>query len=552
MKKRIIYLTALMFSMLIFTGCVSSSPVVVAAKNKDFTTMKQEIDKGSKVNAVDESGTTALMYAAKSGDLETVKYLISKGAGINIKSNKNWTALHFAVQNNSLEIVKILVEHNANVNAQTKDGWTPLHMAARYNSLDTVKYLVDKGAYIDTQNLYQGRANYTALHLAIFRKDEQLKEQKAIVNFLLNNGANVNINASKGWTLLHLACRYKSDLDIVNQIIEHNANINARTSDGWSVLHMASRYSTLDVVKSLIENNADLKAKKPDGWSALHLAARYNSIDVVKYLVNQGSDINAQTIYKGKENYTPLHLALFRTKEELNDQEAIVKYLIGVNSNLMIKDSFNKTAEQEARIKRLFKLNKYFQNTSIAKNEIEEDKKKQQRVVVNEFIKNKDFKGLKEYTDKNPSAAYYISDNSLRLMFTGPRGMKVGDIRKLLKQGKSEVIVVSLIKRVKTPYKEFTLDEIDTLIEMDLSDNIIAAMIDVTTELLKDEERKKEQQFLLSEQQRIAKENSKTKVIYQNTPGVKVQQKTVGDVILDKAVDKAVDKGVDMLLRKLF
>ncbi|WP_373073236.1 ankyrin repeat domain-containing protein [Sulfurimonas sp.] len=697
MKKRIIYVTVLMFSMLIFTGCVASSPVVSAAKNNNFKMMKQEIDKGSKVDEVDEKGITALMYAAKSADLATVEYLVQKGASINAKSKSLWTPLHYAVRYNSfdvvkyllkngadlnaessekvtpiylsiyreneslkeqisvikfllekgadvniaaknnwtplliasrekpLEIVKFLINNKANINDTTSDRWTALHLAARYNSADVVEYLVKQGVDLDVQILDKGIPNHTPLYLALYREKERLNDKIRVIDCLLKNGANANIKGKSDWTAfldaaqntsldivklfikhkadinsktvdnwnpLHLAARYNS-LDVVKYLVqngvdlnaqtlhkgkahntpliltiyrekeqlkdqeaiikfllEHGANPNIKTSDNKTILHFTARNSSLNIVKSLVENNADINAAQPDGWEPLHLAARYNNIDVVKYLANNGADLNAQTVYKGKINYTPLHLALYREKEEIKDQEAIVKYLIGMDTNLMLKDSYGRTAQIVATQSNQYKLLKYFKDPSLAKREVEEDKKKQQRIIVNEFINNKDFQGLKTYTDKNPSAAYYISDDSLRLMFTGPRGMKVGDIRKLLKQGKSEVIVISLIKRVKTPYKEFTLDEIDTLIEMGLSDNIIASMIDVTTELLKDEQRKKEQQFLLSEQQRIAKENSKTKVIYQQGPSL--QQKTVGDVIIDKAVDKAVDKGVEMLLRKLF
>ncbi|WP_373069704.1 hypothetical protein [Sulfurimonas sp.] len=187
-------------------------------------------------------------------------------------------------------------------------------------------------------------------------------------------------------------------------------------------------------------------------------------------------------------------------------------------------------------------------NEQRKKDLVEEQKK--QKVIVNEFIEKKDFEKLKSYTDQNPNAVYYVKDESLRLVLTGPKGMKVGDIRKLIKEKESEVIIISLIKRVKTPYKEYTLDEIRTLKSFGLSDKIIATMIDVTTELLKDEQRRKEQEFFLSEQNRIMKENKQTKTIYQNV-GAK-QQKTVGDAVIDKATDAVIDKGINMLLDRLF
>jgi len=49
--------------------------------------------------------------------------------------------------------------------------------------------------------------------------------------------------------------------------------------------------------------------------------------------------------------------------------------------------------------------------------------------------------------------------------------MKVGDIRKLINDGRSEKIIISLIKRVKVPYKEFTLGDHCTMNKIHRSGN---------------------------------------------------------------------------------
>lgn len=163
----------------------------------------------------------------------------------------------------------------------------------------------------------------------------------------------------------------------------------------------------------------------------------------------------------------------------------------------------------------------------------------QYKKIVSELIAKNDFQALKKYTDENPQAVYYITDESLRLMLTGPKGMKVGDVRKLIKSGKSEVLVISLIKRVKTPYKEFTLEEIELLQKMDLSDNIIAAMIDRTTHLLDNKELRKYQEHLLSEQKKIG--NKKIEVIHKNQPKES-----------NPVQDELIKQGTRILLDRLF
>ena len=164
---------------------------------------------------------------------------------------------------------------------------------------------------------------------------------------------------------------------------------------------------------------------------------------------------------------------------------------------------------------------------------------------VQKFITVNDIKGLKEYTEKNPIAVNFIEEKALRLALTGPKNMKVGDIRKLLKDGKSELIIVSLIKRVKSPYKEFSIDEIDTLISMGLSDKIIAGMIDVTTEIYKDTKRKQEQESMLKQQQSM--QNAQRT----STQQVQVQQDD-SNPVMDKVTEEITKQGIKLLLDNLF
>lgn len=66
--------------------------------------------------------------------------------------------------------------------------------------------------------------------------------------------------------------------------------------------------------------------------------------------------------------------------------------------------------------------------------------------------------------------------------------MRIANIKQLLSNGRGEKIIISLINTAKTPYKIFTIDEIDTLTGMGISENIIASMIDVTEKLNQAEE----------------------------------------------------------------
>jgi hypothetical protein len=159
----------------------------------------------------------------------------------------------------------------------------------------------------------------------------------------------------------------------------------------------------------------------------------------------------------------------------------------------------------------------------------------------------KDYNGLKEYTDKNPNAVYYIKDEPLRLALTGPKGLKVGDIREYLQGGKSELIILSMIKQQEVPYKKFTLHEIDLLIQMGLTDKVIASMIDVTTALLHDEKLKKQQEYYLEEQKKLTT-TQQPQVVYQTVQTPQQQS----DDTTDKVKNEVIKQGVGILLDQLF
>ncbi|WP_345992945.1 hypothetical protein [Sulfurimonas sp. HSL-1716] len=170
---------------------------------------------------------------------------------------------------------------------------------------------------------------------------------------------------------------------------------------------------------------------------------------------------------------------------------------------------------------------------------------------VDKLEANKDYKGLKEYTDNHPQAVYYIKDEPLKLAMIGPKGLKVGDIREYLKNGKSELILLSMIKQQESPYKKFTLHEIDLLEKMGLTDKVIAAMIDVTTLLLHDEKIRKQQNYFLEEQKRIAA-SQHTAAVYQTTQNQTQQKPDEPDETTEKVKNEVIKQGVGILLDQLF
>lgn len=319
---------------------------------------------------------------------------------------------------------------------------------------------------------------------------------------------------------------YYGKIDNVKYFIDQGLDVNYNKADEmydfYPVIVAASYGNHLDIVKLLVKNGADINMKDRQGDTAISLAAFAGYLDIVKYLAEQGA-----SLYASSNSYTGSVLKTLKNTKN----EYMIPILLKIQENKKLNQE-TKKLENKKKIKKAENL------TTIEK----------QKEQIDNYIKNKDFKSLKNYTDKYPNSVNFISQAELRLALTGPKGMKVGDIRKLILRGMDEKIIISLIKRVKVPYKEFTIEEIDFILEMGINSNIVSSMIDVTTELLKDEQKRKQQEYFLNEQKKIAKEQ--TKVIYQNTKTQKVDAQ--GNPIVEKLQDELIKQGVGMLLDQLF
>ncbi len=172
---------------------------------------------------------------------------------------------------------------------------------------------------------------------------------------------------------------------------------------------------------------------------------------------------------------------------------------------------------------------------------------------VNILITNQDIEGLKKLINKNSAALEYIPNIKLKLALMGPDNLKVNDITKLIKKGMSEVLIIAQIKRVKTPYSEFNINEIEVLQQMGLSDNIIAEMINITTKINDKNRDKEEQNRYLAEQQRISKSNNKKpRVIYRQAKTNNNSKKQESNPLLEKATDKLLEAGAKKLFDHFF
>ena len=174
---------------------------------------------GARVDGANSTGQTALMRGAYQGQVASMEILLNKGANLETKDIEGQTVLLFAAEAGQEAAVRLLLSKGAKVNARDKKGRTPLMLACRGYDLAVIKMLLDKGALINVQD-NDGR---TALMWASYgpfiaqtilgepernsqayqdRLKPALAKQAAAVNFLLSQGADPNIRAKDGRTVV--------------------------------------------------------------------------------------------------------------------------------------------------------------------------------------------------------------------------------------------------------------------------------------------------------------------------------------------------------------
>ncbi len=233
---------------------------------------KSGVDLNSSSTLNDEDYYTALESASWGGHINIVEYLVANGADVNFVSGSDTeneygkTPLISAVSNGQVDIVKYLIDNGADVNGIGAEKYTAITVA---KSLEMVMILVDSGADVNSINM-----NKPVLISAVE------KEQIAIVEYLLANGADVNVKVDNNYS----AISYPNNLAIVKILVESGADVNFKNSYSSTPLIFATNRGDFEIVKYLVEQGADINIQNDDGSKAIDIAISNGHKKIVKYL----------------------------------------------------------------------------------------------------------------------------------------------------------------------------------------------------------------------------------------------------------------------------
>lgn len=215
-------------------GCTS---LHIAVIKNSINTALFLVESKLKLDVVNNNFDTPLLLAAQHGRMEIIEILLKAGANKEAKNQGGNTCVHIAALKNHINILPLLFKFGANLDARNKTGDTALSLATWKGHFQVVKFLCKNGANLLAVN----NNNNNILHQAAQHG------RIAFIKFFIHLGIkNLNTRDCDGCTPLHFAviCKQKKETAF---LIQNGANPNLQTLDCFTSLELAFRYHPNDL-----------------------------------------------------------------------------------------------------------------------------------------------------------------------------------------------------------------------------------------------------------------------------------------------------------------
>lgn len=249
-----------------------------------------------KVNPVDKIGWTPSLLAAELKQENLFSLLsVADTSHVVPEGEVRWTRFHVAAVNRPETVVEQLLQIGVNVylgelgendedtNEALDDISITLPMAlnyAAYNGYEVAVRLLVKKVVVDMRI----DMDETSLRLAV------MKGQGAIVQLLLEAGANTEMKDSQGQTPVWWAIRFEQQ-GISQLLLDKGANIEAKDNEGRTLLYWAAQFGHQAIVQLLLEKGVNIEARDNENRTPLWGAFQFGHEVIAQLLIDRGADI---------------------------------------------------------------------------------------------------------------------------------------------------------------------------------------------------------------------------------------------------------------------
>jgi ankyrin repeat protein len=224
----------------------------------------------------------------------------------------------------SLPIMEhLLLTKKIDVLAQQKkynnDESFPLLHACQHNNIEIIQFLLSNGADINLKN----NTGETALSRA------SQMANTPVIRLLIDNKADVNIENNTGKTPL-----FYGNTETMQLLVDNGANVNHTDDQKMTPLFYSCIEENKEVVQLLIYNKADVNHVDIHGKTPLFYSCEEGNKDIAELLLTNGANINYQD---NKKNTVLIDSCI-------NQNFDMVNFLLKHGANVNIINSDEKTA----------------------------------------------------------------------------------------------------------------------------------------------------------------------------------------------------------------
>ncbi|WP_020004695.1 ankyrin repeat domain-containing protein [Brachyspira innocens] len=293
-----------------YDGFWVNSPLKVAAENGYVEMAKFLIDEGANLNSADDY----MLYAYNNYDI--TKLLVDNDVfNLNTNTTKE-EAIKLVQDGKYYEIEKLLLSEDSN----NIDGYDELMNAISKGDMKALEKLIK-----DDTDLNKQYDKITPLGLAAARNDKEM------VKFLVEKGADINLEDGYGYTPLIIAMKYRN-IGLAKDIIDLKPDLNAicsATGDTPLTYLVREVWFGTDACYYMIKNGADVNKKNDNGDTPLIVAVEnvIGSYGMLGVIINMGADYNI----KNKEGKTAMDIVIEEDDKvalhHLNNPDTLEYYL---------------------------------------------------------------------------------------------------------------------------------------------------------------------------------------------------------------------------------
>ena len=250
-----------------------------AARTGDLDGIKRYLSEGAEINELSpDTNISALSWATMMGETEAAKLLIERGADLNVRQEDGGTPLHIAVALGRAEIAELLIKKGADVAAKNRGGQVPA--SGLYIPWGMLKFMTGMfDIKLEEKEVETGRAKIAKL---LNVKSASQRQRAAndvwdaafvgdlnMVKKAISTGLDVNArNPVSGDPLLFTAS-LMGHTDIISFLLEKGADINVQNREGNSSLHVAAFLGRAEAAELLLKHGINVHVRNIQGGTAM-------------------------------------------------------------------------------------------------------------------------------------------------------------------------------------------------------------------------------------------------------------------------------------------